>query len=160
IWNKQRTDEVLLDVDDVALGHTSVHRWNPTSKWVTSAQPAREPLVDQQTFDRVQLMFTTRGPRSPRSPRTSLPYLFKGLLHCGICARRMQGHRSHGESYYRCRRLNNRGLADCGQHPPNVYLREDALAEPVDAWLATAFDPPTRATTIDALYDAQDDGRT
>jgi site-specific DNA recombinase len=28
IWNKQRTDEVLLDVDDVALGHTPVMRWN------------------------------------------------------------------------------------------------------------------------------------
>ena len=28
IWNKQRTDEVLLDVDDVALGHTAVMRWN------------------------------------------------------------------------------------------------------------------------------------
>jgi DNA invertase Pin-like site-specific DNA recombinase len=28
VWNRQRTDEVLLDVDDVALGHTSVQRWN------------------------------------------------------------------------------------------------------------------------------------
>ncbi|MFE9914806.1 recombinase family protein [Micromonospora sp. NPDC005553] len=36
VWNKQRTDEVLLDVDDVALGHTGVMRWNPRDKWVVS----------------------------------------------------------------------------------------------------------------------------
>jgi DNA invertase Pin-like site-specific DNA recombinase len=34
IWNKQRTDEVLVDVDDVALGHTAVMRWNRPERWV------------------------------------------------------------------------------------------------------------------------------
>lgn len=29
VWNRQRTDEVLLDVDNVALGHTAKMRWNP-----------------------------------------------------------------------------------------------------------------------------------
>ena len=26
VWNNQRTNEILLDVDDVALGHTNVMR--------------------------------------------------------------------------------------------------------------------------------------
>jgi site-specific DNA recombinase len=36
VWNKQRTDEVLLDIDDVALGHTPVMRWNHTTDWIVS----------------------------------------------------------------------------------------------------------------------------
>ncbi len=39
-WNKQRTDEVLLDVDDVALGHTPIMRWNHPDQWVRSKDPA------------------------------------------------------------------------------------------------------------------------
>jgi site-specific DNA recombinase len=29
VWNKQRKTEVLIDVDDVALGHETKLRWNP-----------------------------------------------------------------------------------------------------------------------------------
>ncbi|GLW13163.1 hypothetical protein Misp01_82910 [Microtetraspora sp. NBRC 13810] len=28
VWNRQRKDEVLLDVEDVTLGHTTKQRWN------------------------------------------------------------------------------------------------------------------------------------
>ena len=28
VWNRQRRDDVLLDVDDVALGHVGKMRWN------------------------------------------------------------------------------------------------------------------------------------
>jgi len=34
VWNRQRKDEVLLDVHDVALGHTTVMRWNDRNKWI------------------------------------------------------------------------------------------------------------------------------
>ena len=36
VWNRQRKHEVLLDVDDVALGHITKMRWNPTDKWIWS----------------------------------------------------------------------------------------------------------------------------
>ncbi|MGK5741466.1 hypothetical protein [Micromonospora sp. URMC 103] len=45
MWNKQRTDEVLLDVDDVAMGHTGVMRWNTRDKWVVSKEITHEPLI-------------------------------------------------------------------------------------------------------------------
>jgi hypothetical protein len=32
VWNRVRTDEVLIDVDDVALGHENRHRWNDPSQ--------------------------------------------------------------------------------------------------------------------------------
>jgi hypothetical protein len=52
VWNKQRTDEVLMDVNDVALGHTAVMRWNPTDKWVVSNAVVHEPLVSDEDFER------------------------------------------------------------------------------------------------------------
>jgi site-specific DNA recombinase len=55
IWNKQRTDEVLLDADDVALGRTAVMRWNHPDRWV-SKNLAHEPLVGQEAFDHLQQM--------------------------------------------------------------------------------------------------------
>src|SRR5215467_7108112 len=42
VWNRQRKDEVLLDVNDVALGHTTKMRWNDTGKWIWSDQPVHE----------------------------------------------------------------------------------------------------------------------
>jgi hypothetical protein len=64
----------------------------------------------------------------------------------------MRGHHAHGATYYRCRPL--RPVAD---RTPNIYLREELLAEPLDAWLATAFAGSARARTIDAMLEAQDD---
>jgi site-specific DNA recombinase len=46
VWNRQRTDEVLLNVDNVAMGHTSVLRWNDPTKWIISKDQAHTPLVD------------------------------------------------------------------------------------------------------------------
>ncbi len=34
VWNRQRKDEVLIDVHDVALGHTTKMRWNEQGKWI------------------------------------------------------------------------------------------------------------------------------
>jgi len=156
VWNRQRTDEVLLDVNDVGLGHASVQWWNPASKWVTSAQITHEPLVDRETFDRAQALFPTRGQRATRPSRAQRPYIFKGLVHCDVCERKMQGQYSHGAAYYRCRFPLDYALANDNAHPRNVYLREEALVEPLDAWLASAFDGSARAATVDALHAAQD----
>jgi DNA invertase Pin-like site-specific DNA recombinase len=36
VWNRQRKDEVLMDVNDVALGHTTKLRWNDADQWIFS----------------------------------------------------------------------------------------------------------------------------
>src|SRR6266508_1592431 len=71
VWNKQRRDEVLLDVDDVAAGHVSKMRWNPPDQWVYSAEPTHPPLVSRETFDQVQARIAARSRTSPapRRPR-------------------------------------------------------------------------------------------
>ncbi|WUH98243.1 recombinase family protein [Spirillospora sp. NBC_00431] len=92
VWNKQRKDEVLLDVNDVALGHTTKLRWNDHDQWVWSEQEAHEPLVSVDDFERAQATLATRGrgPTTHKPHRTRRPYAFRGCLHCGYCERRMQ----------------------------------------------------------------------
>jgi site-specific DNA recombinase len=55
VWNKQRRDEVLLDIDDVAAGYVGRMRWNPTDAWIVSEQPAHQPLVAKDDFDPARL---------------------------------------------------------------------------------------------------------
>ncbi|MPZ28024.1 MAG: recombinase family protein [Micromonosporaceae bacterium] len=161
VWNKQRKDEILLDVEDVALGHTGVMRWNPADQWTVSNEIVHSPLVDQGTFDTAQALLTRRGRgRRPgqeyRRERTLHAYILRGLVYCALCNRKMQGQRSHDENYYRCRYAEEYALANKFDHPRNIYLRELDLIDPLDAALAEAFTPQRVGDTITAMVDSQD----
>jgi site-specific DNA recombinase len=138
----------------VALGHTAVMRWNDQAKWVTSRRIAHEPLIDDATFAQAQSLLTRRGDRrggEHQIRRTRQPYVFRGLIYCAICDRRMQGQYSHGSAYYRCRFPQEYALANRVEHPRNVIMREDVLVDPLDAWLATALAPAQRDQTVAAM---------
>jgi site-specific DNA recombinase len=159
VWNRQRTDEVLLDIDDVARGHVAVMRWNDRSNWIRSKEIAHAPLIDDETFERAQVLLAgrTRGPNAlRRRGPTRNPYVFRGLLHCGLCERKMQGQWSHDTAYYRCRYPREYAVANDVDHPKSVILREDRLLGPLDSWLATALAPPQLAATITAMTDTQE----
>ncbi len=102
VWNRQRKDEVLLDVHDVALGHTTVMRWNDQDKWIFSEQIVHPPIITDETFGQAQQLLAAKNARQvTRRPRTSpRPYVLRGLLFCGICTRRMQGSWNNGQAYY------------------------------------------------------------
>lgn len=36
VWNRQPKEEILLDVEDVALGFTTRQRWNDQDRWICS----------------------------------------------------------------------------------------------------------------------------
>jgi DNA invertase Pin-like site-specific DNA recombinase len=89
VWNKQRTDEVLIDVEDVALGHESRQRWNDPSDWVWSTAIAHTPLVTAKLYERAQQAIRTRGVRGEtgRAPRRSThPYRFRACSCAGSAA--------------------------------------------------------------------------
>ncbi len=94
VWNRQRKDEVLLDVHDVALGHVARLRWNDPSAWLWSEKVVQPPVIDRDAFEVVQAMLTARaGTPAERKPHRSMhPYLLGGCVWCGLCGRRMQGH--------------------------------------------------------------------
>jgi site-specific DNA recombinase len=98
VWNKQRKDEVLIDVNDVALGHVSKLRWNDKANWVWSAATVHDPLVDTEPFERAQQVLQAHGRgRSERTRmRTTHRYVLRGMLYCVLCERRIQGQQSKG----------------------------------------------------------------
>ncbi|WP_347404795.1 recombinase family protein [Micromonospora sp. WMMD1102] len=156
VWNKQRTDEVLLDVDDVALGHIAVMRWNGRDQWLVSKDIVHDPLVDEADFERVQQLMTRRARTATapkRAHRSRHPYVFKSLVSCGVCGRKIQGQHSHGVAYYRCRFPQEYALVNKVDHPRNVIMREEALITPLDTWLVQEFGPLQRRHTIAKLVD-------
>jgi site-specific DNA recombinase len=153
VWNRQRRDEVLIDVDDVALSHETRMRWNAADDWIWSSEQTHEALIDRETFRAAQARLTggvaTRAERGPRP--TSRTYQLTGLVHCGLCGRRMEGSWNHGRPHCRCRR----GRADAGAtHPAAAYLREDLVTTRLDQWICQVFDPANMDTTVDALTEA------
>ena len=153
VWHRQRRDEVLLDVEDVALGHVTKLRCNDEDAWIVSEALTHEPLVSDEQFHAVRTL-AAAGRRRPvvRQPRpTSQPFALHGLVVCALCHRRMQGSANHGRAHYRCRYPSEYAIANELDHPRNVYVREDQILGPLDGWLAQVFDPGQLDTTLDAL---------
>jgi site-specific DNA recombinase len=95
---------------------------------VIQYQGKHEPLVDQETFDRVQERISAnknrhRGGQAPK-------FLFSGLIHCGGCGHKFAGHTTSGRGKkrveYTCtRRLN---FADCKSHSiMDTRVRADVI---------------------------------
>nr|WP_312869853.1 recombinase zinc beta ribbon domain-containing protein [Saccharothrix ecbatanensis] len=83
-------------------------------------------------------------------------YLLAGRLHCGVCGRKMDSHRSHGRAAYRCRHGHTTARTQPAGAPRNLYLREDHLLPHITAHLTTAGladnpDPEQTARLIDEL---------
>ncbi|WP_097319155.1 recombinase family protein [Paractinoplanes atraurantiacus] len=157
VWNRARTDEVLIDVDDVALGHENRHRWNDPSQWAWSRAESHTPLITTDLYERAQLTVKTRGAigeggKAPRRSRHA--YLFRGLLRCGLCERVMEGSVNHGRIYYRCKAsrdyVSQHGIA----HPPVLYLRQESITEPVDRFLSEELGNANLTETLRRIAEA------
>lgn len=85
VWNKQRKQESLIDVEDVALGHRTTLTWNPREEWIFSDQQVHPAIVSREIFQEVQLRLGSRGPTSTgRTLQTRHHYALKGLLVCDV----------------------------------------------------------------------------
>lgn len=159
VWNKQRKQESLIDVEDVALGHQTRLTWNPKTDWVFSDEPAHVALITREIFDQVRLRLASRGPASSGRAlsRQRHPYAFRGLITHDACGRRMQGNWNNGRAHYRCRYPAEYALANDIDHPGAVYLREDQLAGPLDEWLAGVFAPDRIEHSLRMLEQTQPD---
>ncbi len=164
-WNKQRKEEVLIDVNDVALGHQTRLRWNTRDSWIISPKQMHEAIVDEDLFKQTQIAMQARrhratysamtGPRAER--RSQRHYALRGVLSCGRCGRIMEGSWNHHRSHYRCKlKAADTDLARTG-HPRTVYVREDKILPHLDAWLDDLFSPSRRQKTVDLLLAAAED---
>lgn len=158
VWNRQRKDEVLLDIHDVALGHTTKMRWNEAGQWIYSEQTVHPVVIEEPDFRRAQDVLAARGhgPCQHKPHDASRVYAFAGSVFCGVCQRRMQGQWINAAPYYRCRFPAEYALANKISHPRNVYLREDAFEPQVNDWIAAVFAPGHVQHTIDLIMAAQE----
>jgi site-specific DNA recombinase len=138
VWNKQRRDEVLIDVHDVGLGHQTRMRWNDPSEWVWSEEPSHEALVTREEWEAAQARFRSNKRRYTRTPKRERHYVLAGRLLCGQCGRRMEGTWNHDRPYYRCQ-IHRDDPANNSDHPATIYVREDSIVPRLDDWVAELF---------------------
>ena len=84
VWNKQRKDEILLDVNDVARGYETRLRWNDTRQWVWSETIAQDPLVCAEDFEAAQAIMADAG-RARRSSREAHQRITTPTSCAGAC---------------------------------------------------------------------------
>jgi DNA invertase Pin-like site-specific DNA recombinase len=158
VWNRQRRDEVLIDVEDVAAGNETKLRWNDRSCWIWSAEQTHETLVSSADFVRVQEQMAAGAhrPTSLKGHTTDHVYPLSGLVRCSACGRRMQVTRAHDTARYRCRFAAEYAIADKVDHPLTAYVREDAIVPRLDEWIAELFDEVNLDATCQALAMAGD----
>ncbi|MFE6923360.1 recombinase family protein [Nocardia sp. NPDC057663] len=157
VWNKQRKQETLIDVDDVALGHQTRLAWNAKEQWVFSDHLAHEPLITRELFDAVQRELGGRSPKTSGrvTPRRKHTYIYKGMIIHEACGRRMQGNWNHDKPHYRCRYPSEYATANKIDHSPTVYLREEQIDGPLDVWLAQVFAPEQIERSLALLESTQ-----
>ena len=120
VWNRQRTERVLVDPGNPGLGHREVRVWNNPADWVLSDKPVHPALVSEADFVAIQ------GLRADRDDASHV-YRLKGLLRCTVCDRVFEGHWVHGTAGYRCRHGHTSAKDPGVLRPKNVYLREDRV---------------------------------
>lgn len=152
VWARQRKDEVLLDVNDVAAGHVTKQRWNPDDAWQWSRDLAHDPIVDRETWQSAQDVFTAGTRRSAPTRRRQHDYMLKGMITCSICERKLVANAVRGRLQYRCRMKDEYPGLD---HPRSLSVREDQLLPIVDDWLCQLFDDDHLDATVEALAGAQ-----
>jgi DNA invertase Pin-like site-specific DNA recombinase len=160
-WTKQET---LIDPDDVAAGHVVRFRRSTPDRVVRSRRPAHPEIIDVETFTQAQLRRRAKSAgglatarKAERSERpTKRTYLFRGLIRCAVCTRKMEGSPRAHAMYYRCpARTLAPGSPVLATHPPAVYLREDPVREAVNGWLGELFHPDQVDHTVAALIGSQ-----
>ena len=150
VWNRQRTDhnETVPGDKRTSLGPTRA--WNPRSDWVFSAHRAHPALVSDADFLAAQAITAVPVPRNGAMRR----YQLTGLLICGTCGRRLEGHWVHGRAGYRCRH-GHTSTRPHDQRVHSVYWPERHILDPLLYSLSYEGELPLFATVDDLLSHLQ-----
>ncbi|VVJ21608.1 Site-specific recombinase [Amycolatopsis camponoti] len=120
--------------------YTGRQTWNrrttdtrgPAATPALSAKAAHPALVTEQDFITAQQIRAARPASDGRARRFALA----GLIHCGVCDRRLDSHWNHGRATYRCRHGYNSTQCAGQSRPKTLYIREDYLVEEISIRLA------------------------
>jgi hypothetical protein len=131
VWNRTSADRATRSPS----GRRTSAR-NDQHAWAISTRIAHVPLVSEQDFVTAQTVQAARhSARRADAGGGEYVYLLAGRLHCGLCGRKMDSHRSHGRAAYRCRHGHTSARTRPEGAPGNLYLREDHLLTRIAAHL-------------------------
>ncbi|QKV73986.1 recombinase family protein [Amycolatopsis sp. Hca4] len=97
----------------------------PASTPALSAKVVHPALVTEQAFVAAQQVRAAR----PASDGQTRQFALAGLIHCGICNRRLDSHWNHGRPTYRCRHGHTSTQRASQPRPKTLYIREDHLVD-------------------------------
>jgi site-specific DNA recombinase len=113
--------------------YVGIVEWNGAQHPGTHA-----PLVDKETFRRVQELLAARAARGTRERKH--PHYLKGLLHCGVCGRRLSIQHSKGRyTYLFCLGQKNDPAGTCRER---YVAAEDLEAQVESCTPASSCRPP------------------
>ncbi len=114
-WGKTTIHGILTNET-----YTGTLVWGRHTRINSDLPPVRvenlwEPIVDKETFSKVQAILKERGPTQMHPRRTSSPYLLSGLAPCGYGDKALvcQEAKSGKFSYYMCGSLLKQGAGAC-----------------------------------------------
>ena len=100
----------------------------PASTPALSAKTAHPALVTEQEFVAAQQIRAAR----PASDGQARRFALAGLIHCGVCDRRLDSHWNHGRPTYRCRHGHTSTQRASQPRPKTLYIREDHLVDQIN----------------------------
>ena len=126
------------------------NRINPSETWIWSEEPAHPAIVSREEHDAVQAQAAANvrsrkaRPATEARPVARADYLYRGILHCGICGLRMWGNRRPSSTYDSCQPSHQRSTDIPADHPRHVYLNAARVDAALRPFLATALFGPGR----------------
>ncbi|EMD22990.1 recombinase family protein [Amycolatopsis azurea] len=115
--------------------YTGRQTWNrratgtdgPASTPALSSKAAHPALITEQDFVAAQQVRAARPADDGQTRRFALA----GLIHCGVCNRRLDSHWNHGRPTYRCRHGHTSSQRAGQPRPKTLYIREDHLVDEI-----------------------------
>ena len=108
----------------------------------TVVENTHEPIIDRETFDKVQGLLEKKGVRV--SPKQKTADLFAGIMRCAECGRGMNkktNKHSYGTyHYYRCSTYRKMSKTACTNHTIRIDKLENAVLVSLQQMIRVAID--------------------
>ncbi|MGH9071402.1 MAG: recombinase family protein [Acidimicrobiales bacterium] len=155
-YGRYRKVERLYDVNDPAAGNVTRMSPAPPGEIITT-DAIVAPIVTESVWRQAQTdrAPATPGPRPDRSGESR--YALRGLLVCGRCGRRMQGHsvarRSGAQRLgYQC--TYRADYPSDEAHPKSLFVAEERILGALDHWLGQLCAPERLDATVADILEA------
>ena len=144
-WTKHRIQYVLRN--EVYIGNLIWNRSKTVNGLVVLKAEAEvirvigchSPIIDNETFDKVQALIDERSPRRSHPKTINSDYVLSGLMFCGHCGAKYVGRsaKSSKHFYYSCINKLNRGKPVCDARMISKKTIENFIVQRIKANILT-----------------------